>query len=58
MQRINCLRCAYYFVTWEEGRPHGCRAYGFKSPQIPSQVVRRTSGSDCQFFTPKAPASR
>jgi hypothetical protein len=58
MQRINCRICEYYFVTWEHNRPHGCKAYGFKSPYMPYQVVYRTTGQDCRFFTPKPrPAS-
>ena len=50
MKRINCRRCEFYFVTWEKGKPHGCKAYGFKSPQIPSLVVFQSSGTDCSMF--------
>lgn len=57
MQRINCRRCAFYFVTWEKNQPHGCKAYGFKSQFTPSQVVKQSSGLECQYFTPKRPAS-
>ncbi|MBU0721322.1 uracil-DNA glycosylase [bacterium] len=53
MKRINCRRCAYYFVTWEAGKPHGCRAYGFKSAQIPSLVVFQSSGIECSLFQEK-----
>ena len=53
MERINCRRCGYYFVTWNNAQPHGCRAYGFKSLQIPSVVVKQSSGQECTFFTPK-----
>jgi len=53
MQRINCLRCQYYFVTWNPNNPHGCKRYGFKSQQIPSIVVFNSSGTPCQFFTLK-----
>ena len=53
MKRINCRRCQHYFVTWEPTKPHGCRAYGFKSPQIPSLVVFQSSGSDCAMFEQK-----
>ncbi|MDD2567746.1 MAG: uracil-DNA glycosylase [Sulfurimonadaceae bacterium] len=56
MKRINCRRCEHYFVTWEPQRPHGCRAYGFKSPHIPSLVVFQSTGSDCAFFKEKFPA--
>ena len=55
MQKINCRKCEYYFVTWEAGKPHGCKAYGFKSAQIPSMVVKRSSGSECSFFKEKHP---
>ncbi|WP_345980563.1 uracil-DNA glycosylase [Sulfurimonas sp. HSL3-2] len=53
MQRINCRRCAYYYVTWNAAQPHGCKAYGFKSKMIPSLVVKQSSGADCSFFTLK-----
>ncbi|EHP29263.1 hypothetical protein SMGD1_0736 [Sulfurimonas gotlandica GD1] len=55
MKRINCRRCQFYFVTWEKNQPHGCRAYGFKAPQIPSLVVFQSSGMDCSLFKEKAP---
>ncbi|SFV75848.1 hypothetical protein MNB_SM-3-317 [hydrothermal vent metagenome] len=53
MKRINCRRCQYYFVTWKQGQPHGCRAYGFESSLLPSLVVFRSSGSECQLFRMK-----
>jgi len=56
MKKINCRRCEYYFVTWKPKQPHGCKAYGFKSPQIPSLVVFQSSGSDCSMFKAKTPA--
>jgi len=52
-RRIICQRCKYYYVTWEKTKPHGCRAYGFKSLIIPSTVVRQSSGSDCNFYEDK-----
>jgi len=56
MKRINCRRCEYFFVTWEPKKPYGCKAYGFKSPQIPSMVVFQSSGRDCNMFSAKHPA--
>ena len=53
MKKVNCKKCYYYFVTWEPKRPHGCKAFGFKSPQIPSMVVKQNSGHDCQKFIDK-----
>jgi hypothetical protein len=58
MKKINCRRCEYYFVTWQAGKPHGCKAYGFKSAQIPSIVVFQSSGTDCSLFKQKALPSK
>ena len=55
-QPPNCMRCLHFFVTYEPARPRGCRAYGFKSLAIPSQVVLTTSGSPCQLFSPRGAA--
>jgi len=54
MKRINCRKCIHYFVTWEQNQPHGCKAYGFKSAQIPSQVVLKSSGMACTLFREKS----
>ncbi|WDP88674.1 MAG: uracil-DNA glycosylase [Desulfobacter sp.] len=51
--RINCYKCKFFYVTWEPAHPNGCRAMGFKSKQLPSVVVRRSSGKPCQLFEPK-----
>ncbi|TLP35765.1 uracil-DNA glycosylase [Arcobacter arenosus] len=50
MNRIYCQKCIYYYVTWDQKKPHGCNAYGFKSQAIPSLVVKRSSGMECSFF--------
>ncbi len=52
-QRIICQKCKFYYVTWEQSQPHGCKAYGFKSKIIPSRVVKNSSGVDCSFFQAK-----
>ncbi len=49
-QRIICQKCKFYFVTWEPHQPHGCKAYQFKSKQVPSIVVKQSSGIDCSFY--------
>jgi hypothetical protein len=51
--KINCRRCIYFFVTWQQSQPYGCKAYGFKSAIIPSLVVKKSSAKDCQFFVDK-----
>lgn len=51
--RVICQKCVHYFVTWQVGKGHGCKAYGFKSAQLPSVVVKNSSGADCRLFMPK-----
>lgn len=50
MKRLNCKLCKFYYVTWNSQTPHGCKAYGFKSGHIPSIIVFRDSGVECQFY--------
>jgi hypothetical protein len=51
-----CVRCRHYFVTYVPAQPHGCRAYGFRSKILPSQVVMQSSGQPCSLFAPRQPA--
>jgi hypothetical protein len=48
-----CLSCRYYYFTYEVRQPHGCRAMGFRSLQIPCQVAFENSGMICQLMEPK-----
>jgi hypothetical protein len=52
-EKINCLHCAHFYITWVERFPRGCKALGFKSKEAPSAVVFRTSGMNCQMFEEK-----
>jgi hypothetical protein len=55
MTEIDCHRCEHYFVTWDEQRPHGCRAMGFKSRSFPSALVRSCSdGMACRLYAEKS----
>jgi len=51
--QVDCFQCKHFFVTWEPANPRGCRAFGFKTPRLPSDVVLETSGEVCLKFTPK-----
>lgn len=50
---INCLKCEFFYVSWDPKFPRGCRFYGFKSKQLPSITVEQSTGSSCQVFSPK-----
>ena len=53
LMQINCFNCVHFRVTWDQMNPRGCAAYGMKSKQIPSIVVKQASGLDCMKFQPK-----
>ena len=55
-ERPDCLHCVHYFVTWETDRPRGCRAYEFKSVEVPSEVVLASSGEPCKLHERKSGA--
>lgn len=52
-KRVNCLKCKYYYITWEPATPYGCRVFGFKSRRMPSEVVYQSSGNLCQGYEEK-----
>jgi len=49
----SCNGCLYYYVTWDPKTPKGCRYFGFKSVQMPCIVVKKSTGQDCNMYTPK-----
>lgn len=52
--RRNCYRCQFFYVTWDDQHPNGCRALGFKTKRLPSMVVFQSSGNPCEYFKEKA----
>ncbi|RKP58038.1 uracil-DNA glycosylase [Cohnella endophytica] len=54
-ERVDCMKCRHFYVTWDPKFPKGCKAFGFKSPTMPSIAVRNSSGKACFNFEPKAP---
>ncbi len=51
--RVNCFQCQYFKVTWDQNNPRGCSAYQFKTKQLPSVVVKQSSGMECMHFVQK-----
>ena len=51
--RVNCFQCQHFKVTWDTRSPRACTAYGFKTKQLPSVVVKQSSGMDCMKFSQK-----
>jgi hypothetical protein len=52
-ERIDCMKCKHYFVTWDPGAPKGCKAFGFKTKMLPSIIVLQSSGKPCLNFEAK-----
>nr|WP_245246540.1 MULTISPECIES: uracil-DNA glycosylase [unclassified Paenibacillus] len=52
-ERINCFLCKHFYVTWDPSFPRGCRLYEFKTSELPSAVVKRSSGKPCMAFEKK-----
>jgi hypothetical protein len=51
--RRNCFKCVYFYITWDKRHPNGCKAMGFKTKQLPSSTVFRSSGKACELFKKK-----
>ncbi|MGE7664429.1 uracil-DNA glycosylase [Ureibacillus composti] len=51
--KANCFNCQHFRVTWDQHNPRGCSAYQFKSKQVPSLVVKQSSGLECMKFKQK-----
>jgi hypothetical protein len=52
---VNCFKCKHFYITWDKRFPNGCKVFGFKSKQLPSQVVREAIGGSCTTFQKKEP---
>ena len=53
----DCLKCVYFANTWEPKYPRMCRLFGFKTSNMPSLTVYKSSGSPCTNFIKKEPKS-
>ena len=51
-ERISCHKCKYFYVTWDNSFPYGCKANGFKGKTMPSLMVLQAAGHPCLSFEP------
>ncbi|PIE58407.1 MAG: hypothetical protein CSA33_03020 [Desulfobulbus propionicus] len=49
-----CQLCQHFYITYEPRTPRGCKAYGFKSREMPNRVVYASSGEQCRLFCPRS----
>jgi hypothetical protein len=50
IERIDCMKCRHFYITWDPKFPRGCRAFGFKTHSMPSLSVLSSSGKPCMNF--------
>ncbi|MEW6739089.1 MAG: uracil-DNA glycosylase [Nitrospirota bacterium] len=53
MTKIDCFKCKHFYITWDKGFPYGCKAMGFKTKNMPSDVVYQSSGMECLKYEEK-----
>jgi hypothetical protein len=46
----NCLKCAYFSITWDPVFPRSCEIFSIKCANMPSWEVFRATGSNCPSF--------
>ena len=51
--RVDCLKCKHFVITWNPRFPRACSAYGFKTQQYPSAEVLKATGESCLAFEKK-----
>jgi hypothetical protein len=52
-EKIDCFNCVHFAVTWEPNHPRSCKLFGFKTVQLPSIAVEKSSGEPCGGFQRK-----
>ncbi|QFY42798.1 hypothetical protein F6R98_09340 [Candidatus Methylospira mobilis] len=57
-KRPDCNNCTHYYITYDANFRYGCRAFGFKSRQLPAVEVIEASGEQCHCFQKKKHARR
>jgi len=49
----DCMKCHYFAISWDPGKPYSCRLMGFKSRRLPAMEVLSTDGTPCLGFVEK-----
>jgi hypothetical protein len=51
--KVDCLKCTHFAMTWEPRSPRACKLFGFKSSCLPSVTVLNSTGNACMGFERK-----
>ena len=52
-ERIPCMKCKHYTVTFDPNAPRGCKLFNFKGATMPYVMVKQATGKDCDHFEEK-----
>ena len=52
-ERINCVKCKHFAVSWDPKFPRWCKLYGFKTVGFPSVEVLKATGEECLGYVKK-----
>jgi hypothetical protein len=52
-ERIPCMKCKHYMVTFDSKAPRGCKLFNFKGATMPYVMVKQATGNDCSHFEEK-----
>ena len=50
MDKVNCFHCSYFRITHNPEQPYACGAFGFRSKELPSLLVKKEDGKECLAF--------
>ncbi|MCE5287345.1 MAG: uracil-DNA glycosylase [Pelosinus sp.] len=50
---VNCMKCKFFYITWDKFFPYGCKAMRFKSKNMPYIEVAQISGQPCLDYQNK-----
>jgi hypothetical protein len=49
-----CRHCQYFYHTYNQQTPYGCRKFAFQSKLMPQLLIKQAdAGRNCQAFKPK-----
>jgi hypothetical protein len=52
-KKVNCIKCKFYYATWNSQQPRGCRIFRFESSTMPCYIVKKETGKPCEAYRKK-----
>jgi hypothetical protein len=51
--KVNCFKCVHFETAWDPKASRVCKLFGFKSARFPSEIVYKSTGTQCEGFEMK-----